>query len=116
MTASGKLCQHMISSPDPFYPANYGNYSPLAVLVECVTHANNAGYTQCRTAHHNARVKVYSLNNSITIPLVDIGPSESAWKSQEEGTIDLTYGAMKAVSGGSSAPGTNYEVCFDIMQ
>lgn len=39
------------------------------------------------------------MDKEITVPLVDIGPSESVWNSQKEATIDLTYGAMRALSG-----------------
>lgn len=38
------------------------------------------------------------MNRTITLPLVDIGPSEGVWTSQKEATIDLTHGATVALS------------------
>lgn len=106
----------MVSSPDPMNPAgktiNKRTYSGLAILTTCITNANKAGLTSCRDNHHKAKVKVSSMGKTITVPLVDIGPSEGVWTSQKEATIDLTHGAAVALSGGSKML---YETCFQLI-
>ena len=78
----------------------------------CIWAADDAGYTSCRKKHHKTQVNVSSMGKSVSLPLVDIGPSEFVWNNHKEATIDLTTGAMKALS---DSNGMLYETCFDII-
>lgn len=74
------FCKHMAGAADPMNPPsvniNGKTYSGLSVLYLCIEKMNQAGLTRCQTAHHNAKVRVLSMGKTITVPLVDIGPSE----------------------------------------